>query len=129
MKGKTQKKKLQKSISKEDQRWLTMQVLALWSVSLRCEGVHLDTADAWTILDGNFNITLITPSGVPRVLNQPIVEARGGVVTHTDDEDGVIKAGATQGRVQDAGSVCPENLLVSLDRDSEGLSHEGTLHL
>ena len=106
-----------------------MQSLMLCSVSLRREGVHLDTTDTLTSLDGNLDIALFTPSGAPGVLDEPIVETRGRVVTVADGKDGVIKLGAAQGRVQDSRSVCSKDLLVSLDRDRKRLCHEGALHL
>ena len=35
-------------------------------------------------------VTLVTPHGAPRVLNRPVVEAGGGIVTVANSEHGVV---------------------------------------
>ena len=89
----------------------------------------LDTADASTVDDGELDVTSVTPGGVPGVLDEPVVEARVGIVAEADGEDGVVEGSATLGRVEDTGFVGLEDSLVGLDGDSEGLLGESGLHL
>mmetsp|Transcript_6621 Transcript_6621/g.9000 ORF Transcript_6621/g.9000 Transcript_6621/m.9000 type:complete len:322 (+) Transcript_6621:157-1122(+) len=90
-------------------------------------GAHLDTADAVTFDDSELDVALVTPGGVPGVLDEPVVLAVLGAVA--DGEDGVIELGAALGGVEDTGLVGLEDHLVSLNGDSEGLLLEGGLHL
>mmetsp|Transcript_228 Transcript_228/g.341 ORF Transcript_228/g.341 Transcript_228/m.341 type:complete len:336 (+) Transcript_228:102-1109(+) len=90
-------------------------------------GAHLDTADAVTFDDSELDVALVTPGGVPGVLDEPVVLAVLGAVA--DGEDGVIELGAALGGVEDTGPVGLEDHLVGLDEDGKGLLGESGLHL
>merc|ERR1712010_71079 len=101
--------------------------LASTSVGGDGEWLHLDTADTLAVDDGELDVALVTPGGVPGVLHRPVV---GTVLSApTSDEHGVVQASATGGAVKDTRRVVLEDALVSLDGDSEGLAGEGRLHL
>ena len=89
--------------------------------------LHLDTADTVTVNDGKLDVALVTPGGVPRVLNEPVVLA--SLAAPSDCEDGVVKAGTALGAIEDTALVSLEDVLVSLDGDSKRLFGEGSLHL
>ena len=54
------------------------------SVGVDGLGLHLDAADADAILNGNLDVALVTPGGVPGVLDKPVVFAAGRVVVPAD---------------------------------------------
>ena len=89
--------------------------------------LHLDTADTVTVNDGKLDVALVTPGGVPRVLNEPVVLAR--LAAPSDGEDGVVKSGTALGAVKDTALISLEDVLVGFDGDSKGLLGEGSLHL
>ena len=89
----------------------------------------LDSANASTIDDGELDVALITPGGVPRVLDEPVFFARGGVVAIANNKDSMIHGGATGSGVKDSRSVWLEDILVSLKRDCERLLLDSCLHL
>ena len=91
--------------------------------------LHLDTADASAIHAGELDVSLVTPSCVPRVLDEPVIEAAGLVSAVADGEHGVIKIGTACCIVHDTALVMLEALLVGLNRDCEGLGVEGSHHL
>jgi len=99
------------------------------SVGGGVEGTGLDTADTLTVLDGELDVTLVTPDGGPGVLDEPVVEAGVGIGTVADGEDGVVNLGTAIGGVKDTRLVGLEDHLVSLDGDSEGLEVKAGLHL
>ena len=90
-------------------------------------GGHLDTANAFTIDNSELNVALVTPDGVPGVLDEPVVLAVLGTVT--DSEDGMIELLTAGGGVEDTGLVSLEDSLVSLNEDRDGLDAEGGLEL
>ena len=61
----------------------------------------LNAADTSTILDSESDVALLTPVGVPRVLNEPVFEASGCISAIADSEDSVVKVGAAGRRVED----------------------------
>ena len=55
--------------------------------------VDLDTAGTIRAVHAELDVTLVTPGGVPRVLDEPVLSAiRPGTVA--DGEDGVIEVAA-----------------------------------
>ncbi len=93
------------------------------------ERLGLDTADTLAIDDSESDVTLLTPGGVPGVLDLPVVEAGGLVVAPAGDEHGVVGSGTALGGVKDTTSVVLPGALVGLNGDREGLGCEGGLHL
>ena len=93
------------------------------------KGLHLDTADTFTIDDGELDEASITPGGVPGVLDEPVVLAGGGIVSPSHSEDGVVKAGSALRGVKDTGSVGLEDSLIGLNGDGQRLGGKGGLHL
>ena len=88
---------------------------------------HLDTADTVTVDDGELDVALFAPGGVPGVLDEPVVLTVLGTVA--DGEDGVIEGGSALGGVEDTSLVSLPDHLVGLDEDGDGLLGEGGLHL
>ena len=72
---------------------------------------------------------MVTPGGIPGVLDEPVVQAGGRVITIADCKHSVIEAGAARSRVKDTTLVGLEDVLVSLDGDSKRLHLESSLHL
>ena len=72
---------------------------------------------------------MVTPGGVPGVLDEPVVQAGGRVIAPAYTKHGVIEAGAARSIVKDATLVGLEDVLVSLDGDSKRLHLESSLHL
>jgi hypothetical protein len=97
------------------------------SVGVGGERLHLDTADTGTVDDGELDVALVTPGGVPGVLHEPVVLTGLGAVA--DGEDGMIEGGTAIGGVEDTGLVGLEDHLVSLDGDGEWLGGQSGLHL
>ena len=92
-------------------------------------GLHLDTANTVAIDDSKLDVSLVAPSGVPGVLDQPVVQSGLGVVAPADSEDGVVEAGSAFGAVEDTALVGLEDVLVGLDGDGKRLGGKGGLHL
>ena len=59
------------------------------SVAVNSCWLHLDAADTNAVYDGDLDVSLVTPGGVPGVLNQPVVLAI--LVAPADGEHGVVK--------------------------------------
>jgi len=78
--------------------------------------VLLDTADTSAGLDTDSDVTLITPPGVPRVLDEVVVNTVEGTVA--DSKDGVVEL-STAGRASD------DTRLVVLEDGSVGLNGDG----
>jgi hypothetical protein len=97
------------------------------SVGLSLGGAHLDTADTVSIDDGELDVALVTPGGVPGVLDEPVVLT--GLSAVADSEDGVIEGGTALGGVEDTGLVGLPDHLVGLDEDGDGGDGESGLHL
>ena len=93
------------------------------------EGLLLDTADTLAIDGGDLDVTLITPAGAPRVTDDVVVLAGGGIGAIADSGDGVVEVGAAGGGVHDTGLVHLEDELVGLDGDGGGGSGNGGLEL
>jgi len=95
------------------------------SVGIRVESVLLDTADTIAVGDTDSDVTLITPPGVPRVLDEVV----GGTVEGTvaDSEDGVVEGGTAGGSSDDTRFVILEDGSVGLNGDRNGLLVEGRL--
>ena len=55
----------------------------------------LDSANASTIDDGELDVALITPGGVPGVLDEPVIKTSSLIVTIADGKDSMIKVGST----------------------------------
>ena len=66
-----------------------------YSVSRRISGRHLDTTDTLTFFNCELDIALVTPNGVPGVLNKPVFLPGSSIRAITDSEDGVVKFSAT----------------------------------
>ena len=100
------------------------------SVRLVVNNSLLDTADTGTITsDGELDVALVTPVGVPGVSDEPVLEAGGGVVTVSDGGDGVIEAGTASSGVKDTASVSLPGGSFSIDQDGKNLVVESGLHL
>ena len=104
-----------------------MKEYRLRSVGVDGLWLHLDTADTVAINDSELDVTLVTPGGVPGVLDEPVVLA--GLSAPSDGKDGVVEAGTARGAVENTTLVGLEDVLVGLDRDSKGLNGKGGLHL
>ena len=102
-------------------------MLLLCSVGSDGLGLHLDTADTIAIDDSELDVALVTPGGVPGVLNEPVFLAV--LSAPADGEDGVVKSGAAVGAVEDTTLVGLEDVLVGLDGDGKRLFGESGLHL
>jgi len=81
---------------------------ALWLA-----GLHLDTADTFSIDHGDLDVTLVTPGFAPGVLHEPVVLAVVSSITNA--ENTVVKLGSALGGVKDATLVELEDSLVGLD--------------
>ena len=101
--------------------------LACGSVGLGEEGVHLDTADTVTLDHAELDVSLVSPGGSPRVLDEPVVATVLGTVA--DGEDGVIEVGSASDVVHDTSLVELEAGHVGLDGNSGGLEGKSGLHL
>jgi len=100
----------------------------LCSVGVGEDNSVLDTADTGAVTsDGETDVTLFTPDGVPGVLDEPVFLTVLGAVA--DGEDGVIEVGATGSRVEDTAGVSLPGGSVGLNEDGEGLLGESGLHL
>lgn len=91
------------------------------------EGLLLDTADTLAINGGDLDVTLITPAGAPRVSDDVVLLARGGISAVADSSDGVVKVGTAGGGVEDTGLVHLEDELVGLNGDGSWLEGDGGL--
>ena len=90
--------------------------------------LDLDTADTSVIAgDGELDVALVTPAGVPGVLDSPVLSAIGFSAL-TDDEHGVVQIGAAVGAVEDASRIELEDKSVSLNGDDQRLLLEGGGH-
>ena len=97
------------------------------SVGLRDLGVNLDAASTSVVVLLELDIALVAPGGVPGILDEPIVHAVLTAVSN--DEHGVVDDVAAGARAYDTGRVIPEDVLVSLDADSNRLLNESSQHL
>merc|ERR1719384_1273677 len=97
------------------------------SVGGRLVGVDLHTANTVGGSSSELDVALVTPGGVPGVLNEPVVVAILSAVA--DGEHGVVEVGAALGAGEDTGLVGLEDELVGLDGDGEWLDVEGGHHL
>ena len=97
------------------------------SVGDNGERLHLDAADTLAVDDGHLDVSLVTPDGVPGVLDEPVFLAALGAVA--DSEDGVVEVGSASSGGHDTGLVGLEDVRVGLNGDSERLGGESGLHL
>ena len=102
----------------------------MYSVGLVVNNSLLDTADTGTVTgDGELDVTILTPVGVPGVSDEPVLEASGAIVTVSDGGDGVIEAGTASSCVEDTAAVSLPGGSVGLNEDGKGLLVESGLHL
>ena len=100
------------------------------SVRLVVNNSLLDTADTGTITsDGELDVALVTPVGVPGVSDEPVLEAGGVIVTISDGGDGVIEGGTASRCVEDTTAVSLPGGSVGLNEDGKRLLVESGLHL
>ena len=104
-----------------------MKEYRLRSVGVDGLWLHLDTADTVSGGSSELDVALVTPGGVPGVLDEPVVLATLGAVA--DGKDGVVEVGSALVGGEDTGLVGLEDVLVGLNGDSEGLGVEGSHHL
>ena len=97
------------------------------SVGVRVEGVHLDTANAWSVNGGNLDVSLVTPSSSPGVSNDVVLNTV--LVSVTNGSDGVVEVSSAVSRVQDSTSVALEDVLVGLNGHGDWLLGNGSLEL
>lgn len=96
------------------------------SVGDRVRGVGLDTAAASTISNTDSDVTLVTPSGVPGVLDH--IELLTVLSTITNGENSVVVR-STATSANNTRAVVLEDRVVSLNGDSNGLLGDGSLEL
>ena len=89
--------------------------------------VDLDTAGTGGVVHAELDVALVAPSGVPGVLDEPVVLSILGTIA--DGEDGVIEGGAARAAGEDTRLVGLEDVLVGLDGDGERLGGKSGLHL
>jgi len=87
----------------------------------------LDTADTFSGLGSDSDVSTLSPGGSPRVSDD--VEVLSILRSITDSSHGMIKVGSAFLRVEDTTSVHLENKLVSLDGDGSGSLSNGSLEL
>lgn len=87
----------------------------------------LDTADTLSVLNTDSDVTLITPPGVPRVLDEVVRSTIQSTVTNS--EDGVVKRVTTGGSSDDTRVVVLVDRSVSLNGDGNGLLVKSGLEL
>ena len=87
---------------------------------------HLDTTNTFAFLNSELDVALITPPGVPRVLDQPVLLAVLSAVA--DSKHCVVEISAAAA-AKDTGTVSLEGTLVGLNDDREGLLSKGSFHL
>jgi len=89
-----------------------------------------DTANTLSLVffldGGDENITTITPSSIPRVLDDESLQDTDLLVT--DSQDSVIETSTTTG-LDDTRAVELEGILISFDEDGDGEVDEGSLEL
>jgi len=90
------------------------------------ERLLLDTAGTSGGVLGQLDVTLVTPGGGPRVLDEPVVLTVLG--TGTNSEDSVVKLGTATGG-ENTRLVGLESSSVSLNGDGERSLVKGRLHL
>ena len=95
------------------------------SVGGRVERVLLDTADTGSGLNTDSDVTLITPPGVPRVLDEVVFDTVEGTVTNS--KDSVVEVSTAFGTSDDTRGVVLEDGSVGLNGDGNGLLVEGRL--
>ena len=83
------------------------------SVGARADGIFLDTADSLSGFNSDLDVSLISPGGTPRVLDEVV----GSVVLNSisDGEDTVIEVSSTSASTEDTSLVDLEGKFVSLD--------------
>jgi len=90
------------------------------------EGLHLDTADTVTFGDGESDVSLVSPGGVPGVLDSPVLGSVLGAPS--DNKDGVVEVGTALGSVvEDTGRVVLEVQSVGLNSNGDGSLGESGL--
>ena len=87
----------------------------------------MDTADTLAIDDSELDVTLITPSGGPGVLDEPVLLAVLSAITNS--EDSVVETGAARCVGHYTAPVRLEDSFVGLDKHGERLLLESSLHL
>jgi hypothetical protein len=97
------------------------------SVGGRVERMKLDTADTGSGLNTDSDVTLITPPGVPRVLDEVVFDTVEGTVTNS--KDSVVEVSTAFGTSDDTRGVVLEDGSVGLNGDGNGLLVEGGLEL
>ena len=75
------------------------------SVGGGVDGGHLDAADTLTLNTSDLNVALITPGGVPGVLDEPVVQAGGLISAITNEKDAVVKVGSAFCGVENTAAV------------------------
>jgi len=89
--------------------------------------VLLDTADTSAGLDTDSDVTLITPPGVPRVLDEVVLNTVEGTVA--DSKDGVVEVGTARSTGDDTRLVALEDGSIGLNGDGNGLLVKSRLEL
>jgi len=98
------------------------------SVSGREDGLHLDTADTSAVLDSDSNVTLLSPLGGPRVLND-VEWTSSSVGSVTNSEDTVVEGSSAGSAGDDTTGVLVEHGLVGLDGNGDWSLVEGSHEL
>ena len=87
----------------------------------------MDSTDTRTIDDGDVDVTFVTPSSSPGVLDDVVFDT--ALHTVANSEDTVIKVGSTVGGVEDTTLVELENLIVGFNGDGHRSFANSSLEL
>ena len=81
------------------------------------------------LLLSELDVALVTPPGVPRVLDEPIFEACVFIDTIADGEDSMVKIGSTSIGGDNTTRIRLEIGVISFDQNREGLILQSNFHL
>jgi hypothetical protein len=95
------------------------------SVGGRTDGGFLDTTDTSSGGDTDLDVSLVSPAGTPRVLDEVIIFSRFGSIS--DGEDTVIEVSSTSSSGEDTSLVHLEGSLVSFDSNGSRSNSDGGL--
>ena len=91
------------------------------------EGLHLDTADTWSVNGGDLDVSLVSPVLGPGVSDEVVVLATLGSVSNGGD--GVVEVGSAVWGVQNTTRVSLEDELVGLNGNGGWSLGDGGLEL
>lgn len=104
-----------------------MKLLHYYSVGDWVKGNLLDTADTFTGLGGDLNVSCLSPAGTPGVSDKVVFFSVLGSVS--DSGDGVVKGGSASAGIEDTTGVHLEDSSVGFDGNSNWSVGDGSLEL